>query len=112
MSVAPSFADDLDVLRKQFAARLPSKLSELDVVIARADSDADCVVDAIKLAHRLRGSAGSYGFPEIGETMGLVEELLLQATTAPLPAPQSLWTEVTALLQQARRLSQASEGPT
>ncbi|MGA1044885.1 MAG: Hpt domain-containing protein [Phycisphaerales bacterium] len=42
-------------------------------------------------SHQLRGAAGGYGFPEIGEAAGLVEDLLRHADPAMLEtAPASI----------------------
>lgn len=88
--------DDLDQLRnirsklereeKIAAARVnyAKELSELWNQLARAvsltqqdDNDADSKNEAINLAHKIRGTAGSIGFTRAGEAAGRIEDLLM-----------------------------------
>ncbi len=80
-SDACSSALDLELaeLRTQFGVRLPGKLDELATAISRAKLDAEALAAARALAHRLRGSSGSYGYGAVGEAVGRVEDLLEEA---------------------------------
>jgi HPt (histidine-containing phosphotransfer) domain-containing protein len=64
--------------RAQYAAALPGKVEAL-LALARAGS----WEDLRRGAHRLRGSAATYGFPEVGARAGEVEEVLLVAAGPP-----------------------------
>lgn len=68
--------DALRLLREGFSARLPEKLAELQDAVDRVSSDPSATDQARVMAHRLRGSAGSYGYPEVGIAVGRVEDLL------------------------------------
>jgi len=81
-------ADDMDFegalarLREAYREELPSRLGELRAAIgdaAQAPEDVEAIGTARELAHRLRGTAGSYGFLQVGEEAGRIEELLLAA---------------------------------
>lgn len=74
ISAAEDFEALLATLRQQFAERLPRKLAEIEVRLLAADSDS--LIEARMLAHKLRGSAGSYGFGLVGTSLGVVEDLL------------------------------------
>lgn len=66
----PSPRARLDEAARTYAATLPGKLR----VIAEAWPTQP--ESAEKLAHRLRGTAGCYGFDEVGEVAGTLEEAL------------------------------------
>lgn len=75
----PDLAQQLFALRQEFAAKLPAKLTALDVAVRAAIHDRTKLAAATMLAHRLRGSAGSFGQPTVGVAVGRIEELLEQA---------------------------------
>jgi len=76
------FEAALERLREAYREELPSRLGELRASIedaAGAPDDREAIGVARELAHRLRGTAGSYGFLQVGEESGRIEELLLSA---------------------------------
>jgi diguanylate cyclase (GGDEF)-like protein len=82
-------------LKTEYARTLPQKLRDLCGFVreVRADPrDPSAAADALMRAHRLRGTAGSYGFREVGEAAGLVEEALARACLS--GAGESDWAEV------------------
>lgn len=93
---------ELAALHAQFAEKLPARLDELEAAVARAEIDHGHIVDARGLAHRLRGSAGSYGHPALGEAVGYVEDLLAEAQSDPSAIRWSLWEEVRSALSDTR----------
>ncbi len=103
--VEPPGATDLLVeiakLHKEFSERLPDKLSELTEAICAAKLDSSCVDAARMLAHRLRGSAGSYGHPAVGESVGIVEDLLAEVDTDGV-GRRFLWEDLEQALRDAR----------
>jgi HPt (histidine-containing phosphotransfer) domain-containing protein len=64
--------------RADFASRLGAKLGEL-----RAFSSQAKWSDARRAAHRLRGSAATYGFPAIGAAAGAMEDALKSSGESP-----------------------------
>ncbi|MBL8714919.1 MAG: response regulator [Myxococcales bacterium] len=105
-----AFALEVAELSKAFGHRLPEKIAALEAAILAAKSLPTEFARAQMLAHRLRGSAGSYGFHGVGEAAGRVEELLSVVRDG---APRSFWwTEIENALRDAKLASeQASPAP-
>jgi HPt (histidine-containing phosphotransfer) domain-containing protein len=57
--------------REEFARRLPARIAEIADWIGQ-----DAWSDAVRAAHKLRGSASTYGFSEVGRVAGALEEEL------------------------------------
>lgn len=74
----PSIEAALAAVQAQFASALPAKAAHLEGLLARGEWD-----EARRAAHRLRGSAGTYGFSALGAAAGEIEELLLAAPAGP-----------------------------
>ncbi len=72
-------------LAVEYAAELPGLIDELARLVEAASADPAAVPRARAAAHRLRGTAGSYGFVAIGEAAGSVEDAL-EAGTGTAPA--------------------------
>jgi HPt (histidine-containing phosphotransfer) domain-containing protein len=68
-------------LRAEYATTLAARIETVRTAAttALATRDAEALELATREAHRLRGSAGSYGFPEISEAAGAVEEAFVRA---------------------------------
>jgi HPt (histidine-containing phosphotransfer) domain-containing protein len=64
--------------RAHFAASLPAKAVALEEQLARGAWE-----EARRSAHKLRGSAGTYGFAVLGAAAGEVEEALIAAGSQP-----------------------------
>lgn len=68
-------ADDVEralaELRREYARELPAKVSAIVEALARNDR-----ATATLLAHRLRGTAGSYGFAEVSAAAATIEAAL------------------------------------
>ncbi len=99
---APDYVRELAELRAQFTKRLPAKLAELTESVVAAKRDPSVVGAARTLAHRLRGSAGSYGHPGVGEAVGVVEELLAEADAKGPEHRRFLWEELAQALRDAQ----------
>ncbi len=68
--------DKLAALRNGFATRLRERVSELEDAVEAACSRDDLGVHRTEsLAHQLAGTAGSYGFVEVGELSAELEAL-------------------------------------
>ncbi len=97
-----SRVDALAEIRKRFAARLPDKLAELSQAVADTRSDLSRSSVARGMAHRLRGSAGSYGYGGVGLAVGRVEELLTELAHPAAATRRFFWEEVEGALRDAR----------
>lgn len=95
------FAAELAELRRVYVASLPGKLDEVASAIARRSLE-----DVRTLAHRLRGTAGSYGMPGFGEAVGAIEDRVDAAAGQDTPA---LWQHLDGLLMRARSVAGSNE---
>ncbi len=78
----------LATLRIEYQDQLPDTLAELASAVIELprgprETHGASWTDARMLAHRLRGTAGSYGQPAVSEAAGRLEELLVGGTVAP-----------------------------
>jgi DNA-binding NtrC family response regulator len=86
----------LDALRSRYAQNLPQRLAELQTSMATAAQSpptAPVVADAVMLAHRLAGTAGTYGFFGVAELGAECERLLrdYQANGIALPDTRAIF---------------------
>lgn len=63
-------------LREAYAERLPGHLQTMREFLARIEAGEACRAELCTLAHRLRGTAGTYGLPLVGEALAKIDELL------------------------------------
>lgn len=85
------FADKLAELRRVYVASLPLKLDEIFAAMTRR-----AFGDTRSLAHRLRGTAGSYGLPAISAAAGAIEDRMDTGEE------HAIWSELEELLAAAR----------
>jgi HPt (histidine-containing phosphotransfer) domain-containing protein len=63
-------------LERRYAAVLPERIAGLRDAITQARRDPDGLEPARELAHRLKGTAGSYGFAEVADGIARIEAAL------------------------------------
>ena len=100
--------DALRALRAEYAKEVPSRVRRLARALRawrRAPADAPSMERARVLAHRLRGTAGSYGFAAMGEAAGRVEDGILRAVSAPVEAHDAAWAELWTALRAAEAVA-------
>jgi diguanylate cyclase (GGDEF)-like protein len=109
--------DALAELRREYLFDAPARLAELrkDVAAFRA-GESDAVLSLTRRFHRLSGSGGSYGFPEISEIARGAERWLKTETPAPSEVAATRLGEivdrlVTAFDAAARELGLPTRGP-
>jgi HPt (histidine-containing phosphotransfer) domain-containing protein len=93
--------DALAALRVEYARRLPARVRKVARALGayrRAPGDAVLLERARSLAHRLRGTAGSYGFAAVGAAAGRVEDGILRAA----------WDDVDSALRDTEALAVAA----
>jgi HPt (histidine-containing phosphotransfer) domain-containing protein len=98
-------------LHDEFASVLPGRIEVVAAAIRTADAargDEALRDEARSAAHRLRGSAGSYGFPAISATAGRIEEALVALAAGSAEDPVADWATITAALRELE--SAANEG--
>ena len=99
----------METLSRDYRERLPQKLLDLEQALQAAQVDSEKIPQARTLAHRLHGSAGSYGLHELGDWVGKIEAQLHEARTV-----GTTWDGNFSLqcLREARALLQNLEAPT
>ncbi len=102
--------DVLSSLRTQYGTKLPGRLANAEKLLldARERGTREALDAAISISHRLRGTAGSYGFTGVSSAFGRIEESLRNVSSAgewPLPdgPTVALWNDVDQALAEARQ---------
>jgi HPt (histidine-containing phosphotransfer) domain-containing protein len=67
---------ELAALRASYARDLPAKARAVATATRATAADPAKSEEAIALAHRLRGTAGAYGFPAVSRAAGAIETAL------------------------------------
>lgn len=77
---SPQIASAFETLCRQYAGKLPQRIEEMCAVAEAAEAGGkDAFERARVIAHRLHGTAGSYGFGAVSEIAGELEELFERA---------------------------------
>jgi DNA-binding response OmpR family regulator len=100
----PEVAEAMEQLRREYQEGLPRRLAELRALVqgaADAPWDAQACAAARTAAHRLAGTAGSYGFPDESAAAAAVEALAIRAERSPEAARAEAWTEASSTLEDA-----------
>jgi HPt (histidine-containing phosphotransfer) domain-containing protein len=74
----PSVEALLAVARAEFGSRLPAKVDEIASLVSEGAWEG-----ARRAAHKLRGSAATYGFPALSAAAAAIEETLIAAAAPP-----------------------------
>jgi diguanylate cyclase (GGDEF)-like protein len=101
----------ISAMQASYAASLPAKIQELTDALAevrRVPDTAHVYGPAKLLAHRLRGTAGAFGFMMVGECAGRIEDALPRVLDADEAVRASTWRTIEQALGEAARAS----GPT
>ena len=91
-------------LDEDYAAKLPAKLDELADAMSRGKDNPSALDRALLLAHRLHGTAGSFGFPDVGDFIGNIEDTLGRISEG-APRPEFLWENAWRSLREAIRFA-------
>jgi HPt (histidine-containing phosphotransfer) domain-containing protein len=94
MAQGPGIDELLARARSEFALRLPAKVDELESLASRP-----AWPELRVAAHKLRGSAATYGFPALSSVAAGIEDLLLGVGCAPTPSDVE---RILAVLLEAR----------
>ena len=87
-------------LRRQYRAKLPGEIADLEGLFEKAASSTSrkpLLEEFRRIAHRLAGSGGTFGYPEIGELGRLLEQRAEQIICADQQA-EPAWRELGQLL--------------
>ena len=92
-------------VRASYRTALPQRLGELARELAHLDdgSAGDSVAEASLLAHRLRGTAATFGFLVVGECAGRIEDALRGFVEGDAAARARARVAIAAALEAAQR---------
>lgn len=108
--------DKLAASRAAYVDKLQRRLDELQELLQQARTAPERALEPLqqaqRLAHKICGSAGTFGFAAAGEAAGEIDRLLLgagelddagtDAGTGVGPPIDELWQQIDAALQRAR----------
>lgn len=95
-------------LNEDFAAKLPAKLDELASAMSSGKDNPKELDRALLLSHRLRGTAGALGFPDVGDFARSIEDALMRISEG-APRSNYFWENAWRSLREAIRF--ARSGP-
>ena len=78
----------IDRLRAEYRLCLPDRLEELRTALDAARSGPEGLKEAHRVAHRLAGTAGSYGCHGFGDACSRIEDALADALNGADPWPR------------------------
>lgn len=99
----PSVEALLAVAREDFARRLPAKTDEIGRLVS-----AGAWEEARRAAHKLRGSAATYGFPALSVAAAAIEETLLACLASGAPPGTAVVERVRELVQGAAAAAESA----
>ncbi len=108
------FADQVEELRRRYAAALPEKTSEVRQhwgKFSSASGDEDAGREMVALLHRLAGSGGTFGFPEISQYSRILEALVADLVAAGARPEIAQREQVEELLGDLERAAQSTPLP-
>lgn len=66
----------MEPLRRAYRVGLLERIAELQQLVARCPAEPELVPALVEVAHKVRGSAGTYGFWDAGNCAGAIEDAL------------------------------------
>ncbi len=103
---------ELNQLQSSYGASLPEKVRTLAQAlhrVRRQPDDSGAFVEARLLAHRLKGSAGSFGFDMVGDAAARLEEALDQVELKG-PSRAEAWSRIASVLTELVRAADRAAG--
>lgn len=99
----PEWPEELRHARSRYRRRLPEQLDRLEAALRRARDRGAQLEAAWRLAHRIKGTSGSYGFDVVSGAVGRIEARLERLLDEPAAqADEAAWCEIEQALSAAR----------
>jgi diguanylate cyclase (GGDEF)-like protein len=98
---ASSIEREMAALTEQFGIALPEKIAELARALDESRANPSHFAHARMLAHKLRGSAGSYGYAPVGDAAGVIEDMVTEALAGPA-LRRFFWEDIENALRDAQ----------
>ena len=108
----PEPQDPLARLKAGYAETLAQKLNDLLDNLRNASLDKSDAIDAaLHLAHKLHGTAGTFGFQEVSQIAGYIEESVRDVVEGKRKSDPELWKELTDLVERLQSSTTNVEKP-
>jgi CheY-like chemotaxis protein/HPt (histidine-containing phosphotransfer) domain-containing protein len=99
--IEDDFQVDLAELKQEFVQSVAERLAQLQTLVPIAASGSAEALKEIRVeSHRMRGSAGAFGMPKLGNLMGDIEDSLA-ASTEELTGDTCTWRQVNFYIAKA-----------
>jgi CheY-like chemotaxis protein len=98
-------------LRTSYREKLPDQLGELTERLraSRESGGSEAFLQAREIAHRLAGTAGSYGFGDIGAALGRIDDALREVSAEDVEDVR--WSDIDAAVAEIREHLSPSNNP-
>jgi diguanylate cyclase (GGDEF)-like protein len=93
--------EELIALQREYAAALPDRIDELANAINALQNRPSTLPEVMNRAHRLRGTAGTFGFSAVSHAAAEIEDLLVGALAIQETPAASLWPRLDRALRNA-----------
>lgn len=90
--------------RDRYSEKLIHNLDALDELLRAGRDSVDALKDAQRLAHKIYGSAGTFGFKGVSEAIGAIDCDLLGLLSGQLQDTPDLWQRVEQRMLKAHEL--------
>src|SRR5207253_156316 len=92
----------LEHLQREYARNLPERLTAVaELLMMIRNLHPEAVEELVCAAHKIRGTAGAYGFAIVSESMGCIEDMLRSAPRLELSPSSPIWFKVEEYLLQS-----------
>ncbi len=99
---------EIKALSLEYMRELPERFQFLIKEVAQIKAGSADPAVAKAEAHKIKGTASSYGAHEIGEQAVIIDECLKHITKNPQDVSSELWLRLEAALKEAARLAEAA----
>ena len=98
-------------LRASYREKLPNQLGELTerLCASREADGSEAFLQAREIAHRLAGTAGSYGFGDLGAALGKIEDALREVSAEDVE--NARWSDIDATVAEIREHFPSGDNP-
>ena len=98
-------------LRASYREKLPDQLGELTERLraSREPGGSEAFFQAREIAHRLAGTAGSYGFGDIGAALGKIDDALREVSAEDVE--NARWSDIEAAVAEIREQLPPGDNP-
>jgi diguanylate cyclase (GGDEF)-like protein len=94
--------EELLALQRDYATALPDRIAELATAINELHNRPSTLPEVMNRAHRLRGTAGTFGFSAVSHAAAEIEDLLVGAGAIQEAPAASLWPRLDRALRTAQ----------